>query len=149
MAVMSYRTQDGLGDYGFSIESEPRTGWGVYIIFAPFLGNADSMNLPYQSLDDTGRRYVDWPTKLESLGDAKAVASLWAELIQKYQYSQEQHRRRLDLIQRCLAIQEQRKVVSAGRDSYGNAISTGESGVGYSYQGRAIPDPKTNLQRCQ
>ncbi len=93
MAVMDYRTQDGLADYGFSIEFQSDAGWRVYIIFQPFhQGHDDSLQLPYQSIDGDGRRYVNWSSKLDSLGDAKTVAALWAELIQRYQPSQEQRR---------------------------------------------------------
>ena len=86
MTVMDYRTQDGLADYGFSIEFQPDGGWRVYIIFLPFsYDHDDSPQLPYQSIDHNGRRYVDWSSKLDSLGDAKKVAELWAELIHRYQ----------------------------------------------------------------
>lgn len=89
MAVMDYRTQDGLADYGFSIEFQSDTGWQVYIIFLPINdGHNDSIKLPYQSIDSNGRRYVDWSTKIDSMGDAKTVAALWAELIHGYQFSQ-------------------------------------------------------------
>jgi hypothetical protein len=61
MAVMDYRTRDGCVDYGFSIDYEPSRGWRVYIIFQPFhQGHVDNLILPYQSVDDKGRRYVDW-----------------------------------------------------------------------------------------
>ena len=30
MAVMDYRTQDGLANYGFSIEYDAKSGWRVY-----------------------------------------------------------------------------------------------------------------------
>jgi hypothetical protein len=93
MAVMDYRTQDGLADYGFSIEFQSDVGWRVYIIFQPFcLTHDDSAQLLYQSIDRNGRRYVDWAAKLDSLGDAKMVAAVWAELIQRYQPAQEQRR---------------------------------------------------------
>lgn len=85
MAVMDYRTQDGLADYGFSIEFQPDGAWRVYSIFQPFYqGHRDSLQLPHQSIDLNGRRYVDWPSKLDSLGEARTVAALWAELIHRY-----------------------------------------------------------------
>ena len=90
MVVTDYRTRDGLADYGFSIEFHSDAGWRVYIIFAPFLqGHHDSLDLPHQSIDRDGRRYVDWPSKLNSLGEAKTVAALWAELAQ-HQRTQQQ-----------------------------------------------------------
>jgi hypothetical protein len=89
MAVMDYRTQDGLADYGFSIEFQPGEGWRAYTIFMPFYqDHNDSPQLPYQSIDCNGRRYVNWSAKLNSLGDARTVAALWAELIQRYQLAQ-------------------------------------------------------------
>jgi hypothetical protein len=49
MAVIDYRTRDGLADYGFSIEFQPGKGWRVYIIFQPFNhGHDDNLDLPYQ-----------------------------------------------------------------------------------------------------
>lgn len=89
MAVMDYRTQDGFADYGFSIEFQPDEGWKVYSIFQPlYHGHYDSPELPHQSTDGDGRRYVDWPSKLDNLGDAKKVAALWAELIHRYHHAQ-------------------------------------------------------------
>jgi hypothetical protein len=93
MAVMDYRTQDGLADYGFSIEFQPDTGWRVYIIFLPFHQNhEDSPQLPYQSIDSNGRRYVNWSAKVDSLGDAKTIATLWAEMNHRYQRAEERRR---------------------------------------------------------
>jgi hypothetical protein len=91
MAVMDYRTQDGLDHYGFAIEFRSDVGWRVYIVFHPFCrDHDDSLQLPYQSVDGNGRRYVNWSAKLDSLGDAKTVAALWAELIRRHQYIEEQ-----------------------------------------------------------
>lgn len=85
MAVMDYRTQDGLANYGFSIEYDTKSDWRVYIVFQPFSqADDDDLRLPHQAVDCNGRRYVDWPSKLDSLGDAKTVAALWAEFIQSY-----------------------------------------------------------------
>jgi hypothetical protein len=89
MAVMDYRTRDGLADYGFSIEFQPGQGWRVYIIFDSFHGNGNSRHLPYEAIDN-GRRYVDWRAKLDSLGDARTVAALWAELTQRHWHDQGQ-----------------------------------------------------------
>jgi hypothetical protein len=91
MAVMDYRTRDGLADYGFSIEFQSDIGWRVYAIFQP-LYQCHGDNLPYLGIDRNGRRYVDWSAKLDSLGEAKLVAGLWAELIQEDQHDQEQRR---------------------------------------------------------
>ncbi len=85
MAVMDYRTQDGLADYGFSIEYHPDRGWRIYVIFQPLHRSPDEgIKLPHLAVDDNGRQYVDWPSKLDSLGEAKTVAALWAELIQRH-----------------------------------------------------------------
>lgn len=114
MAVMDYRTRDGLADYGFSIEFQSDTGWRVYIIFQPFYQrHDDSLELPNQSIDGNGRRYVDWSGKLDSLGDAKAVAALWAELAERYQRTH-----------------EQRRVTSAGPDRLAAAVGAGGAGPG-------------------
>jgi hypothetical protein len=86
MTVMNYRTQDGLADYGFSIEYQPGIGWRAYIIFRPLHQDHDeNVQFPHQSTDDSGRRYVDWAAKVDSLGEARTVAELWAEMIQRYQ----------------------------------------------------------------
>src|SRR4051794_41017547 len=88
MAVMDYRTQDGLANYGFAVEYQSEFGWRVYIVFQPVCSTGDdNFHLPYQGIDSRGRRYVDWPSKLDSLGDAKTVAALWAELVQSYRHT--------------------------------------------------------------
>jgi hypothetical protein len=98
--VMDYETPDGLGRYGFSIEFTPGRGWRVYIMFQPFhQGHDDSLQLPYQARDDTGRLYVDWSEKLDNLADAKTVAALWAEVAQRYQRSRENHTLYVKLIE--------------------------------------------------
>jgi hypothetical protein len=91
MAVMDYRTRDGLADYGFSIEFQPEEGWRVYIIFHPFHEDGSSLRLPYEAIEN-GRRYVDWRAKLDSLGDARTVAALWAELVQRFWHAEGQRR---------------------------------------------------------
>ena len=84
MAIMDYRTQDGLGNYGFSIEFHADTGWRAYVVFVPLsLHYSDSLDLPYQSICRDGRRYVDWSSRLNTLGEARTVAALWAELVQR------------------------------------------------------------------
>jgi hypothetical protein len=124
MAVMDYTTRDGLADYGFSIEFQPDSGWRVYIVFHPSEDNNESRNLPYQSIDYDGRRYVDWRAKLDSLGDARTVAALWAELAQRYQRTQ-----------------GQRRATSAGPDRLGDAIGADRAGPGHQYGGSVIPHP--------
>jgi hypothetical protein len=85
MAVMDYQTRDGLSLYGFSIEFQHGKGWRVYIIFDPFhKGQGGTPHFPYQAFDSNGRRYVNWPSNLDNLGDAKTVAALWAELIHRH-----------------------------------------------------------------
>lgn len=85
MTVMDYRTQDGLAHYGFSIEFELDVGWRIYIIFQPLYEDQDSLQPPYQSIDHDERRYVNWSSRIDSLGEARTVAALWAELIQRCQ----------------------------------------------------------------
>jgi len=89
MSVMDYRTRDGLADYGFSIEFDADTGWQVYIVFEPlYEGDRSGPNLPHQAIDHRGRRYIDWPSKVENLGEARTIAALWAELIHHYLHIQ-------------------------------------------------------------
>lgn len=108
MVVMHYQTQDGLAHYGFSIEYQSDMGWRVYIIFNPLCkGGNDISKVPYQSIDD-GRRYVDWPSRLDSLGDAKTVAELWAEITLRHQRAQEEHDLYVELIQHHKCTHEQR-----------------------------------------
>jgi hypothetical protein len=119
MVVMDYRTQGGLADYGFSIEYLHDIGWRVYIIFQPFhQGHDDILRLPYQSIDDNGRRYVAWPAKLDNLGDAKTVAALWAELAQRYVRAQVQHADYVDLIERYQRAQEQKQSITSNLDYF-------------------------------
>lgn len=57
MAVMDYRTRDGLDYYGFSIEFQSDRSWRAYIVFESFQqGNGDILEFPYQSIDGNGRR---------------------------------------------------------------------------------------------
>lgn len=107
MTVMSYRTEDGLADYGFSIDFESGIGWRVYIGFTPAYPD-DHPQLPYRSIDRDGRPYVKWPSKLDNLGDAKAVAALWAEVIHRYLQAREQKELHSELITRYQRTQEQR-----------------------------------------
>jgi hypothetical protein len=84
----------------------------VYIVFQPFYhGHDDSLQLPHQSIDRNGRRYANWPSKLDSLGDAKTVATLWAELSQRYQRTP-----------------EQRRAVPTGPDCLGDAVNADGTG---------------------
>lgn len=90
MTVMDYRTQDGLADYGFSIEFQSDVGWRVYIVFQPlYQGSDDDSKWLYQATDCNGRSYVNWSAKLENLSDAKTVAALWAEISERNQRAQE------------------------------------------------------------
>jgi hypothetical protein len=90
MSVMDYRTQNGLADYGFSIEFQSTVGWRVYIVFQPlYQGNDDNSQWPYRGTDRNGRSYVNWSAKLDNLSDAKTVAKLWAEISERHQRDQE------------------------------------------------------------
>ncbi|MFL6146526.1 MAG: hypothetical protein ACJ72I_03240 [Pseudonocardiaceae bacterium] len=124
MAIVEHRTRDGLADYGFSLEFQPGVGWRVYIMFVPFREHENSMGLPYQALDNDGRRYVEWGPKLENLGDAKTIASLWAELTERYQRSRERRAIQLDLIQRCLSARGQKQIILADPDRPDNTIGS-------------------------
>lgn len=85
MVVMAYRTQDRVADFGFSLEFQPEIGWRVYIVFLPV--NDQELCFPYQSADRNGRHYVDWAARIGSLGEARIVAELWAEIARRYQHS--------------------------------------------------------------
>jgi hypothetical protein len=141
MTVMSYRTQDGLADYGFSIEFQSSKGWRIYIVFEPFHpDNKNSHKLPYRSVED-GRCHVDWPSKLDSLGEAKTVAALWAELAQRYQRIQDEHALYVTRIERQQRTQEQRRATLADPDRLSNAIDADRAGAGHQNGGSAIPHP--------
>lgn len=142
MAVMAYRTRDGLADYGFSIDYQPSMGWRVYIVFRPFHQSQDyGLPLPYQALDEDKRYYVDWSGKLDSLGDAKTVAELWAELAQGYRRDQEQKafREERELIERYRRDQKRKKAASADPDRLGEVKEGVEEGKGTPQAGE--PDP--------
>jgi hypothetical protein len=110
MAVMHYQTRDGLAHYGFSIEYQPDIGWRAYIIFDPSCAGIDDIpQLPYQSIDVDKRRYVDWLSPLNSLGDAKIVAELWAELTYRYQRAHEKHDLYVKLFEQHRQTREQRE----------------------------------------
>lgn len=128
MAVMEYWTKDGLVDFGFSIEFLSRLGWRVYIILDPFhRGHDHNLDLPYQSIDDDGRRYVDWSSTLDSLGDARTVAGIWAELAYRDHRSKKEHARYVELIQRHRRNQKQKTVTSVHSDHLENTVDPGGS----------------------
>jgi hypothetical protein len=127
MTVMAYRTRDGLADYGFSIDYQPGMGWRVYIVFRPLhQSQEDGLLLPYQAIDEDKRYYVDWSGKLDSLGDAKTVAALWAELAQGYRRDQEQKALFEELIERARRDYERKRATSAGPDRLGRGEGAGE-----------------------
>ena len=111
MTVMDYRTRDGLADYGFSIESQSDEGWRVYINFQPLWSGGKAPDLPYQSIDNKGRRFVDWPGRLDNLSEAKIVAGLWAELVESYRRGQEQKALYIQLIERHMQTQRRALLV--------------------------------------
>ena len=143
MIVMGYRTQDGLTDYGFSIEFQSNVGWRVYIIFDPFhQGHDHNVDLPYQSIDHDGRRYVDWSSRINNLGDAKTVAEVWAELTHRHQRTQEQRALYVELIQRCQLTQRQKRTTLANLDRFDDPVGAGGTGPGYQDRGPTIPHPR-------
>lgn len=141
MAVMAYRTRDGLADYGFAIDYQPSVGWRVYIVFQPVRQVEDGgLTLPYQAIDSDGRRYVNWPEKLDNLGDAKVVAELWAEMIQNYRRDQE----RRELIECYQRSQERRRATPAGPDRLGDAVAdSGEVSHGHQDHSTVIPHQRS------
>ena len=140
MTVMSYRTQDGLADYGFSIEFEPSKGWRVYIVFEPSHSEGNDNSLPYQSVED-GRHRVDWPSKLDSLGEAKTVAALWAELAQRCQRAQEEHALYVTMIEHQQRTQGQRRTASVGPDRLSDAVGADKADSRHQNSVSVIPHP--------
>jgi hypothetical protein len=99
----------------------------VYIIFQPFQqGRNGNLPLPYESVDDEERRYVDWPGKLDSLGDAKTVAALWAELAQRDLRARQQHALYVELIERSLHAKEQKKSAAGSLNHVNDTVGVGE-----------------------
>lgn len=126
MVVMDYRTRDGRADYGFSIEPQPGGRWRVFIIFQPFrYADAAALQMPYQSTDDSGRRYIGWPSRLDNLAEAKTVAGLWAELVEPYRRAQEQKALYVDMIERCLHAQEQRRTTLPSQKRLDDTVGPG------------------------
>lgn len=129
MTVMDYRTRDGLADIGFSIEFQPDIGWRVYIVFDSFYRGRDrDRDLPYQSLDRAGRRYVNWSPKIDTLGEAKVVAGVWAELAQRDYRAQQERALYVKLIQRRLSTEKHKGVGPASPVGLDTVINAG--GVG-------------------
>jgi len=112
MTVVDYHTRDGLAEFGFSIEFRSNIGWRVYIIFDPFSwGNPQGMDLPYQSVDHAGRRYVNWSSRVDTLGEARTVAEIWAELVQ---HAQRERSMRIEKIQRQPDTEKQKIATPPG-----------------------------------
>ena len=112
--VIVCQIRDGLADFGLSIEFEPDTGWRVYIIFDPFRRSCDqNLDLPYQSIDNAGRRYVDWSSRIQTLDEAKTVARIWAELAYRDQRTRQERALYVELIEHQLKAQRQRGITSA------------------------------------
>ncbi len=79
-----YRTQDGAKDYAFSFEQQSNGIWRAYIDSQPsYQGRATDAHSTHR-LSDGNRKYVCWTTALNSLAEAKQVASLWADTTQRY-----------------------------------------------------------------
>jgi hypothetical protein len=149
MAVMAYRTRDGFAEYGFSIDYQPSMGWRVYIVFQPVHQLDNGRQLPYQAVDVDNRRYVDWSEKLDSLGDAKTVAALWAELAQGYQRDQDQKALYEELIERYRRDYEQKRAASAnpGHPSGSEGEDGGTRQAGEARPGPAvIPHPRVSAE---
>jgi hypothetical protein len=153
MVVMDYRTRDGCTNYGFSIEPQPDDGWRVYIIFRPLRYASDhALQLPYQSVDNKGRCYVDWPSRLDSLGEAKTIAGLWAELVEPYRRAQEQKALYVELIEGYLHAKEQRMASIPTQACLGDAASPGRPGSEQrdcdpAIRTAAAPESSTDLKK--
>lgn len=141
MTIMDYRTQDGLANYGFSIEFQPGIGWRVYFIFElPQQDHDDSLKLPYLSTDGN-RHYVDCSPKLDSLGEGKTVAALWAELAHRYQRTHEQRALYVELIERYHRTQAQKRATPADPDHLSDAAVADAASAGHQDCDPVIPHP--------
>ena len=127
MAVMNYRTEDGFTDYGFSLEFHQDRGWRIYIGFTPvYSDDYESLSLPYQSIDDHGRRYIDWPSRIDGLGDAKTVAALWAEVVNRYIHDYMSAKKERGMIDRYTYTQNQRRSSSTSPEMERKRASPGD-----------------------
>ena len=80
----SYRTRDGQADYSYSIEQQRDGTWRVYIEGQPDYKGRDNDAHTTHRLSDGGRKYICWTAPLQTLGQAKQVAAMWADATQKY-----------------------------------------------------------------
>ena len=75
----------------------------MYILFDSFRkGQYNGPQSPYEALDNDGRRYVDWRSKLDSPADARKVAELWAELVHGDQQARTEYDLYVELIQQYM-----------------------------------------------
>ena len=82
---ISYRSFDGAFDYQFTFTFVGgHEGWRVYIGRQPDYGGRSTDAHSTHRLGIGSRPYVCWAGRLETLGDAKAVAALWADCTQNY-----------------------------------------------------------------
>jgi hypothetical protein len=140
VTVVDYQTKDGLAEFGFSVEFQPNIGWRVYIIFDPFhWGRDHDTDLPYQSVDHAGRRYVNWSSKIDTLGEAKTVAGIWAELTQRAQRERAAH---VELIQRHLNTEKQKRPPASAQPK--TMVNAGEAGPGNQHHAPTVPGPRCN-----
>ena len=79
-----YRTKDGQNDYLFSFEKQSNGTWKAFILNQPSYGGRATDNHSTHRLQDGSRKYVCWTDPLETLEDARTVASLWADATQEY-----------------------------------------------------------------
>jgi len=147
VTVMDYRTRDGLADFGFSLEFESDSGWRAYVIFDPFRRSHNQhLDLPYQAIDHAGRRYVDWPSKINTLGEAKTVAGVWAELAQRDQRIQQERALYIELIQRSRDAKKQKEAIAASPARLDTAADAGEEGVERQHHASIIPHASSSGQ---
>jgi hypothetical protein len=147
VTVMDYRTRDGLADFAFSIEFQSDSGWRVYIIFDPFRRSHDHhLDIPYQSIDHTGRRYVDWSSKINTLGEAKTVAGVWAELAQRDQRIQQERALYLELIERGRDAKKKKEVITASPTRPDTPVDAGEESLGDQHHASTTPHASAPAQ---
>jgi hypothetical protein len=145
--VVVCHAKNGLAEFGFSIEFQPDIGWRVYIVFDPFRRGRDHpLDLPYQSIDNAGRRYVDWSPKIDTLDEAKTVARIWAELAQRDQRAQEERALYIELIQHHLSTGKQKRTTPTSPASPDAAVNTGKAGSADQHRAPITPQARAPAQ---
>lgn len=83
--LISYRTACGEADFAFLFEQQPDGSWIPIIVSQPsYNGRPEDLHSTHRITTNDGKLAVCWTEPLNSLEDAKRVASLWADETMKY-----------------------------------------------------------------